>query len=337
MSYSNAQINFDGIHVACLVGNNGAGKSTLLDAITWTLWEEGRARTDELIKLGQNDMSSEVEFFMEGELYRVYRSRQRAYKNSPGKSNLEFQIFNPKEKTWLSLSKNTTRLTQEFIIQTIKMDYPTFVNSVYLRQGKADEFTLKRPTERKQILADILGLEIYDKLCEKVRENLREIDQKVSLEEALILDLKNKVLKEEKIIKNIDQITSELKDDQEKQKSLQSILSGKEKELNEKKEREKQIQTIEKSRISQGSLIQALEEQLGNLKLKQEKHKEFINNKVQIENEYKKYMEIKENLDLREREKDIYSQLLQERNLLELELKGGINQSATQPIAAIHK
>ena len=34
MSYSNAEIDFSGIHVSCLIGANGAGKSSLLDAIT---------------------------------------------------------------------------------------------------------------------------------------------------------------------------------------------------------------------------------------------------------------------------------------------------------------
>ena len=122
MSYSNAEIDLSGIHIACLIGVNGAGKSSLLDAITWTLWEEGRARTDELIKLGTDEMSCEVDFYMEENLYKVYRSRNKAMKASQGKSNLEFQIFNPKDETWKPLTLSSTRQTQELIIKTIKMD-----------------------------------------------------------------------------------------------------------------------------------------------------------------------------------------------------------------------
>ena len=56
-------LDFSGIHVASLSGENGAGKSTLLDAITWALWGQSRARTDDdLIHIGQREMEVEYEF-----------------------------------------------------------------------------------------------------------------------------------------------------------------------------------------------------------------------------------------------------------------------------------
>lgn len=335
MSYSNAEIDFSGIHVACLNGANGAGKSSLLDAVTWCLWEEGRARTDELIKLGKDEMSSELEFFIEGELYRVYRTRSKAFKNSQGKSNLEFQVFNPKDKIWISLSMSSVRQTQELVIKTIKMDYNTFVNSVYLRQGKADEFTVKRPTERKQILADILGLEAYDKLCESAKVKIKELEQNLSLEQGLISNLEEKILKEDELKQNLENVKREFSIREIELNEVKKILGAKEKELNEKKEKEKQIQTLEKSKTSQKSLICALEEQLENLKVKQEKYRELVSNKNRIEDEYKKYMEMKENLELHEREKDIFKGLLQERDLLELKLKGEVNRSLKDSLSKV--
>ncbi|MEI4920854.1 hypothetical protein Q8G81_35450, partial [Klebsiella pneumoniae] len=50
------------------------------------------------------------------------------------------------------------------------MNCNTFTNSVYLRQGQADEFTAKGPSERKQVLADILGLEYFDRLHRLAKE-----------------------------------------------------------------------------------------------------------------------------------------------------------------------
>ncbi len=321
MSYLNAEVDFSGIHTACLVGVNGAGKSSLLDAVTWTIWEEGRARTDELIKLGQDEMSCEIEFFMEEDLYRIYRSRSKSFKNSQGKSNLEFQIFNPKENSWKSLSLSSTRQTQELVIKTLKMDYSTFVNSVYLRQGKADEFTTKKPSERKQILADILELDIYDKLCEASREKSKEIEQAVSLEQSLISSLKERCEEEEILKLKASEIVAVLKSEEEKLNLIKSNLSMKEKELNEKKEKEKQIQLLEKTKLSQESILKTLESQIVILKQKEDKYNSLIKEKSAIENGYKGFLDLKNNLEILEKEKEKYNRLLLEQGSYESKLK----------------
>ena len=56
------------------------------------------------------------------------------------------------------------------------MDYETFVNSVFILQGKADEFTVKRPGERKRILAEILGLSLFDELETRAKMKRGELD-----------------------------------------------------------------------------------------------------------------------------------------------------------------
>ena len=68
LAHSSTKLDFEE-GVTVFVGPNGAGKSSLLDAITWAIWEEGRARTDELIRLGTNEMTCELEFFMEDEIF----------------------------------------------------------------------------------------------------------------------------------------------------------------------------------------------------------------------------------------------------------------------------
>src|SRR4029079_18647099 len=49
-----------------------------------------------------------------------------------------------------------------------------FLNSAYLQQGRADEFTRQRPDSRKRILGEILGLDRYDRLEAKAKELFRE-------------------------------------------------------------------------------------------------------------------------------------------------------------------
>ena len=54
------------------------------------------------------------------------------------------------------------------------MDYDTFINSAFLLQGRADEFTNKRPGERKEVLAKVIGLERYDQLEDMAKQRSQE-------------------------------------------------------------------------------------------------------------------------------------------------------------------
>jgi len=172
MCYREASLSFDGIHVACLCGDNGNGKSALLDAMTWALWGKSRAKTDdELIHLGMTDMEVEFDFAVGKERYRVIRKRSRAKSRRAGQSLLDFQAA--AGDGFRSISGNAIRETEHKIIDTLRMDYDTFINSAYLVQGRADEFSKKEPSKRKQVLADILGLSRYDELEDRAREQAR--------------------------------------------------------------------------------------------------------------------------------------------------------------------
>ena len=47
LSYFNATLDFSGLHTACICGSNGSGKSSLLEAITWAIWGESRAASED--------------------------------------------------------------------------------------------------------------------------------------------------------------------------------------------------------------------------------------------------------------------------------------------------
>ena len=93
-------LDFTQFHVACLSGHNGQGKSALLDAVTWSVWGEGRKASQErkadysLLRMGQEDMQVEFVFDLEEDRYRIIRTFAQHGKNS--KSGLEFQVYNQK-------------------------------------------------------------------------------------------------------------------------------------------------------------------------------------------------------------------------------------------------
>ncbi len=157
-------LDFSGIRLACLCGANGHGKSALLDAITWALWGTARGKTlDDLISYGADECRVELDFAARGQSYRVVRRRRRARS-----SDLQLMVLDAGEAR--PITGNTSADTQSQINRTVGMDYSTFVNSAFLVQGRAGEFTNKTPGERKQVLGKILGLETYDRLQVSAKE-----------------------------------------------------------------------------------------------------------------------------------------------------------------------
>ncbi len=168
LSYRDATLDFRGLHTACICGSNGAGKSSLLEAMTWAVWGESRAAAeDDVIHSGAKEVRVDFTFQSNQQKYRVIRTRMRG-----ASGVLEFQIETP--SGFRALTGKGVRATQDAILEHIKLDYDTFINSAYLRQGRADEFMLKRPSERKEILAELLKLNQYDDLEERAKESSRQ-------------------------------------------------------------------------------------------------------------------------------------------------------------------
>jgi exonuclease SbcC len=166
-------LDLTGLHLACLAGPNGAGKSSLLDAITWALWGKARSqRDDELIHGDETEMSVQLTFSLDGHLYRVMR-----YRSKKGRGSTDLIIEIQDSDQWRSISENTVRASQEKIIRLLRLDYQTFINSAFLMQGRADEFTTKSPGERKAILGEILGLDAWIQYEERAKKRLRQIDE----------------------------------------------------------------------------------------------------------------------------------------------------------------
>ena len=178
-------LDLEGLHVACLCGDNGHGKTALLDAITWALWGQARARTqEELVHQGQRDMAVELEFLARGQRYRISRKYSRSARARQGASILELQVAS--NDGFRSITGNLVRETEEQVRDILHMDYDTFINTAFLRQGDADRFTTSRPAERKETLAEVLDLSYYQNLEARAKARSRAIQEETILLEQSI-------------------------------------------------------------------------------------------------------------------------------------------------------
>lgn len=259
MSYADATLDLTSVPVACLTGQNGAGKSALLDAITWALWEEARASSDELMRLGEKETWVDLIFNHEGDKYRVRRSRQKvsvkAGSKASSKGTLDFQVFSYKEMavstihaeepaltagSWRSLTSASMRETQKTITELLRMDFETFINSAYLRQGKADEFTTRAPSDRKQILSEILGLSYFDRLQEKAKEHARALKLQsdvLSAQLSSVLELETKQTSTQQELISAEELFNEKTKNLADMESMSTVLREQIAQLNIFKER----------------------------------------------------------------------------------------------------
>jgi DNA repair protein SbcC/Rad50 len=173
-------IDFATYNLICLSGKNGHGKSAMLDAITWALWGQARktsgtTKADEgLVHLGQKHMLVIFDFEINGIAYRVRREFVKT--QSHPFSALDFGIVKA-DDTFTTMTDKTIKATQTKLEKTIGITYDSFINSAFLRQGQANEFSKKSPKERKEILATILQLERFEDLKKIALEKSKNLQQ----------------------------------------------------------------------------------------------------------------------------------------------------------------
>ncbi len=163
-------VTFDSVSAGVLVGENGAGKTALVEAIGWALFGKSRASADGLISTGESRARVALRLEVGPRTFTITREREH------GKATtLDVEV---RDAPGLLGARNLTRPrlaeTQELIERILGLDYETWLSTSFVGQGQADRFTSLRPSERKELLASVLGLEVYDRLAELARERERD-------------------------------------------------------------------------------------------------------------------------------------------------------------------
>jgi len=207
-------IDFSPYQLICLSGKNGHGKSALLDAITWALWgsarkTSGTSKADQgLLRLGQTHMMVIFDFEINNTMYRV--KREFALTHGKPYANLEFGVLDIATDSMHALTDKKIRSTQDRIDEVLHLNFDSFCNSAFLRQGQANEFSKKSPKERKEVFATILGLNQYEELRKRAMEKAKEATDQEKTLEALQERLTHDLTQKDELEKNITQLAEQL-------------------------------------------------------------------------------------------------------------------------------
>jgi len=241
--HDTVELDFTSFDLACISGPNGAGKSSLLDAFTWVLFGQARKRDDSVINLQSSLAEVTLVFEYEGNTYRVQRTLPK------GKTTrLEFQIREPQSGKWKALTGETVRNTQENIEQTLRLDYETFVNASFFLQGKADQFTQQKASDRKRILGSILGLEVWETYRQRVIDRRRAAESEILGLDGRMQEINAELGEEDERTQRLETLQVELKRLVKARKTQEQLLE--------------QARKVEASLTEQRKLVDMLSHQL---------------------------------------------------------------------------
>lgn len=318
-------LDFTQFSVACLSGDNGHGKSALLDAMTYALWGEARKGQHErkpddgLLRLGASEMQVELTFDLEAERFRAIRSYRKRSKR--GVAQLELQLYDEASQTYRSLSEgDSLTRTQERIEQLLCMDYETFTNSAFIVQGHADAFTEKNARQRKEILAQILGLERYDRLQGLARVRLQDLEQNNRESRRRLEELETELAER-------NQHELELKEVAERLDSLVATLEKNEAELEQLRQKRQvaqqareRLKELERDGKETTQRLSALEKERQYLEKQQRDDEVLLQSEEDIQRNFAAYQQLQ--LQVAEQDRKMHSlrELENRRNQLQAQI-----------------
>ena len=286
------ELDFTSFDLACISGPNGAGKSSLLDAFTWALFGQARKRDESLINLQSSAAEVTLIFEYEGNTYKAQRTLPKGKTTS-----LEFQIREPSDGKWKTLTGHTLRDTQGYIERTLRLDYETFVNASFFLQGKADQFTQQKASDRKRILGSILGLEVWEIYRQRVNDKRKAAESEIYNLDGRAAEINTELGEEGTRTERLALLQTELKHLAKARKAQEQLLEQARKVDTTLAEQRKLLamvgRQLESAQLRQGEL----EGRLATRKQERDEYTRRVSNAAEIETAYANWQSLRLELE----------------------------------------
>lgn len=170
------EIDFRDLDLFALWGPTGSGKSSILDAITYALYGKVERiegiRTESisgLITHGQPRMAVTFEFESDSKTFRLTRTTTLG-------GATKVRLDRQEGEDWVSHGEggDSVREVNRIVPRLVGLDYDAFTRSVVLPQGKFAEFLVGDAAQRREILTELLGLELFGRMAQRSNEIARE-------------------------------------------------------------------------------------------------------------------------------------------------------------------
>ena len=157
-----------------LFAANASGKSSIFDAISFCLYDKcSRAfKATHIMNNRKTDFYCQLDFQINGMDYSIRREAKTVNKGKNVKVDVQFWKIEDGQS--ISLNGTERRDTNQMIEQYVGK-YEDFVLTALSLQGNNALFIDKSQSERKDLLAQFMGLNVFDKLYETATEDIKEV------------------------------------------------------------------------------------------------------------------------------------------------------------------
>jgi DNA repair exonuclease SbcCD ATPase subunit/DNA repair exonuclease SbcCD nuclease subunit len=158
-----------------LFAPNAQGKSSLFDAISFCLFDKcSRAyKAAAIMNNRKQDFHCQLDFTIDGVMYHIRREGRTINKGRNVKVDVDFWKDGISGKESLN---GTERRDTNQIIETYVGRYEDFVMTSLSLQGNNALFIDKSQSERKDLLAQFMGLDMFDKLYETATNDIKDVN-----------------------------------------------------------------------------------------------------------------------------------------------------------------
>ncbi|MBR6331523.1 MAG: SMC family ATPase [Dehalococcoidales bacterium] len=291
-SFEDEEIDFEGLEVVAISGDNGAGKTSIVDAITWALWGEvgtGLPK-DSVIHKHEKDVNVELDFDLNDNRYRVIRKRTRS--GTASFSLYKIPDINSPDQT-VSLTAETMSKTTEALKNIIHLDYETFTNSSFLRQGHSDEFSSQSSSDQKSILSKVLSLDMFERYENVAKEKKKEASTQIKVLEETIGSAKDAVSTLDSVKKQYQDNESLYNEKKTLQKAAHDKKTKNDELLSDLKQAETKYNGLLNAKRIEESHLTAIKKDIDSHNKRIEELDKIVARKDEIDKNYKELTEAK--------------------------------------------
>jgi DNA repair exonuclease SbcCD ATPase subunit len=203
------EIKLDKSPTTLIVGENGAGKSTILDAICFALFGKPFRNVNKpqlMNSINNKQLLVEIEFSIGSKDYLIRRGIKPAI----------FEIMLGKD---LVNQDAASRDYQKYLEdQILKLNYKSFTQIVILGSASFTPFMQLTTSNRREIIEDILDIQIFSIMNDLLKNNLSEIKDNLKSVTSTIELTKQKVVLQHDYIKKLEETK------QKQQDNVQGII-----------------------------------------------------------------------------------------------------------------